>query len=230
RPLVVDPLFHAHKSGAAGDLVDFSEPEFVTGFGPDRLSRPQRDLEIHRAYAHGLRLEGPEMHLDPALLLVVDRFMAEAAQVEVALKLPVDPCKQVQIEGRRDTGRVVISGYELRYGLDQIRAQQERVTWPEQGPDGAQEGQRRTTLEISDRAAEEQNEKLLSGSALRCDLPEAVNVRVLDRLDVDGVDRRKLVLAGMQSGGRDVDRKIQSVIAPGERFQNPTGFSPAAAA
>src|ERR1700733_9844442 len=55
-----------------------------------------------------------QMHFDPALVLVIDRTVAETCEIEVTIQLAIDADQQVQIEGCGDVGRIVVDGLEDR--------------------------------------------------------------------------------------------------------------------
>src|SRR4029453_2850478 len=67
--------------------------------------------------ANGLPREADEIHFDAALGLVIDGVMSEAAKVEIAVELAVDPGEQIEVERRGHAPRIVIGGKQNRRRL-----------------------------------------------------------------------------------------------------------------
>src|SRR5262249_46784682 len=91
-----------------------------------------------------------EMHLDAALFGVVAGPMAETGRVELAAKLVIDAREQVEVEGRRNTGVVVIGCGEYVRVFDQIDADRQQRTRPEYRGGLAQQRVGLVRFEVSD--------------------------------------------------------------------------------
>jgi hypothetical protein len=114
-PFNVYPLRNALKACASGHFLGFVPPIFMTTLGPDRLIATERETGIF--YRDRLEFNGAEMHLDSVLPGVVEGYVLESGQVEIASKLAVDTGKQIAIEGLSHTKRVIIGGDELSQWL-----------------------------------------------------------------------------------------------------------------
>src|SRR5262249_15975394 len=119
-PLRVYPLFFAKESGFASHLPDFAEPEFVARFGPNRLAFLQRDLKPRTRNGHGMADLRAEVHLDPALGVIVAGFVAEVTEIEIGVHLAVEPREKIQVERGRRTDGIVVSGNQPGYGFNKI--------------------------------------------------------------------------------------------------------------
>src|SRR5439155_3186029 len=97
-----------------GDLFD---AVLVAGLSPDGFAFAQGTGELGGSDRHGLLSCGPEVHLDPALLRVPARFVGKVPEHEVAAQLAVDTTEEVEIERRRDAGRVVVGQYQVGHRL-----------------------------------------------------------------------------------------------------------------
>src|SRR5262245_52196422 len=98
--------------------------------GMDALAIGKR--EGARENANGLPREADEIHLDAALGLVVDGVMREAAKVEIAIELAVDPGEQIEVERRGHAARIVIGGKQNRRRFLQVDTDQKDTPWAEQ--------------------------------------------------------------------------------------------------
>src|SRR5215467_4069334 len=102
------------------------------------------------AGAHLLPRQTDEMHLDAALFGVVAGAMAEGGRVELAAKLVIDAREQVEVEGRRDTGAVIIGRGEYVRVFDQIDADHKHCARPEYRGGLAQQRVGLVRFEVSD--------------------------------------------------------------------------------
>ena len=121
RPLVVDPLGLETEIAGAGEGVEFVERIFVAGLGPDGFTGGEVETHIEGGDVDDLIIEGTKMHFDAVSLLVEEGLVFEPGEVEIAAQFPVDAAEQIEIEGRGNAGRVVVSGKELFHRLDQVR-------------------------------------------------------------------------------------------------------------
>ena len=93
--------------------------------------------------------------------------MLESGQIEVGVEFTVDACQNVQIECRGHAQWIVIGENHPGYGLFQIGAKQQSIAWDELLPDFPEELGARLTIEITDGAAEEKDQRLLARLAAR---------------------------------------------------------------
>src|SRR6185503_6224844 len=84
--------------------------------------------------------------------------MTKRMQVESTAKLAIDAREYVQIERRRHTERVVVSGFENGWVLFQICAEQQRVALVQDTTHGSEETVRLFRVEVADVGTEEQRE------------------------------------------------------------------------
>ena len=52
------------------------------------------------------------VHFDPALAGIVDRFVAEAIEIEWAFELAVDPRQKIEVEGSGNAPLIIIGAHE----------------------------------------------------------------------------------------------------------------------
>src|SRR5215470_15475964 len=108
------------------------------------------------AGANLLPRQTDEMHLDAALFGVVAGAMAEGSGVELAAKLVIDAREQVEVEGRRNAGAVVIGRGEDVRVLDQIDADHQPRARPEYSGRLVQQRVGLVWFEVSDSRAWEE--------------------------------------------------------------------------
>src|SRR5882757_9974609 len=93
------------------------------------------------------------MHLDAAVFAVVAGAMAEGGGVEFAAKLVIDAHEQVEVEGRRNFGLVVVGGGEYVGVFDEIDADHEQRAGPEYRGGLAQQRVGLVRFEVADGGA-----------------------------------------------------------------------------
>src|SRR5688572_7998838 len=100
EPVGIGPGFDRSPAGGAGKRLELRYRVFVGVLGVDALAA--REAEIAPEHTHALVGEAHDIDLDAARILVVDRLVRETQQVEIAIELPVDAGKQVEIKGGGD--------------------------------------------------------------------------------------------------------------------------------
>ncbi len=152
------------------------------------------------------------MHLDPARLVVEVGPVSKGVQVECGVELPVEPCKHVQVEGRRHAFRVVVRCAQDLDVLAAVHAEDERALRADRRADPVQECRRFRRVQVADgRAGEERN---AAGIGRQGRQREARGVVRADRRHAKvrilaGPFRRD----GRQLFHRDVDRDVRGRIA-----------------
>src|ERR1019366_1445813 len=101
RPLLVDPLCLAAKTGVACHLEDFLRRILVATFRPDSLALQKFDPKVRRRDAYHLPPHGPQVHLDAARLVIDPCHVGELPKVKVGIEFAIDAGQQVEIECRR---------------------------------------------------------------------------------------------------------------------------------
>ena len=66
------------------------------------------EVEDAASYACLLTSRAFEVHFDAAVTRIVDGLVRECGEIERATEFPIYPSQQVEIEGGRDAGRIVI--------------------------------------------------------------------------------------------------------------------------
>ncbi len=156
------------------------------------------------------------MHLDAPERGVVERVVAEAAQVEIAAQLAVDAREQVQVERRGDAARVVVGRVQDVGVLLQVDADQHRALRPDLGTRHAQEGLRLRRRQVADGRAG----KIDHAATGNARAPAASGISsgrekspCTGRSSSQGKRRRSFAAARGQRGGgyvhRDVGRRPQ---------------------
>ena len=72
----------------------------------DGLARAE--AEAAAAHVDVLLAPADQVHLDAAVARIVDRLVPEGGEVESAAELAVDAGEQVEVEGGRDAGGIVV--------------------------------------------------------------------------------------------------------------------------
>src|ERR1039457_5895348 len=138
------------------------------------------------------------MHFDASRLVVNLRHMTKLPQIKVGSKFSIGSVQKVEIEGCCHSQLVVVSSQQLRGGLFQVCAQQERVAWLENAPNCAQKFLSRRTIEVPDRTAQEQHAQSLSALAVRRRLQQTVQVLAFKSHNADSIDVAKFPFAHRQ--------------------------------
>ena len=146
------------------------------------------------------------MHLDAALVLVPSCLMSERAKIEVGIQLAIDAAQQIQIEGGRNAGRVVVC---IQHAFDifyQIGSNQEHVARIQRAVKALKEVELFSALKVSDGAAQKQKQQIRSVRPSFRKLPEAFGIVTMNGRDVH--KRGKFAATGIQRLTRYVDREI----------------------
>ena len=98
------------------------------------------------------------MHLNAPFRLVPDGLMLKLTEVEIRTQLAINAAQHIEVEGRGNTGWIVISKQHAIAIFDQVGADQKRIARQEPLSQVAQELDGALALEISDSAAEKQNQ------------------------------------------------------------------------
>src|SRR5688572_4846391 len=125
-----------------------------------------------------------EVHLDPALPVIVNGLVAPKRQIEVRAELPIRANEQVEIELSRDPGAVVVSGFENFAALLEIDADDQAAALAAQPADAPQEIQGHGRLEISDGRAREKDRDVV-GLAQRLRELQLLKIIAADRQDFE---------------------------------------------
>src|SRR5947209_4477922 len=228
----VEPRARALEAGRGGERGKLREVVLVRVLGVDALARAEMYVEVERVDSDGLRARAFQMHLDPALALVVERDVAEGAHMEVGLKLAVDARQKVQVEGGGDAERIVVGGFEDGGVFLQVRADEQPVARAEHTAHAAQEVARLPAVEVADVGAEEEDE---GADGVVQVLAEARERRVVvARVSRDRKRRvvlQKRVRALFERGRRDVNGDVkQSPLPTKKRLDDAARLRGAAAA
>src|SRR5258708_39473443 len=151
--LLVHERRGACPAGAEGVAAERLDRVFVAVLRMNGLAAAE--IEGLAAGANLLPRQADEMHLDAALFAVVARAMAEGGRVEFAAKLVIDAREQVEVEGRRNAGMVVVGGGEYVGVFDEIDADHEQRAGPEYRRRLAQQHVGLGRFEVSDGGAGE---------------------------------------------------------------------------
>src|SRR5262249_52957326 len=98
----------AYRRPASGQRqrLETLDRVFVAVLGVNRFADPE--IKGPAVDAHLLPLEAGKMHLDPAVLAVIAGMVLERGEVEIGVKLAIDPRQQVQVEFGGDAFRIVV--------------------------------------------------------------------------------------------------------------------------
>src|SRR3984893_18836903 len=153
------------------------------------------------------------MHFDTPSLAIDARSMLELVKSKISTEFPVYPGQDVQIEGRGDAKFIVIGREQLRVRFFQFCSEQHCVSRQENMAHLLQETHSRWTIEVSDGAAQEKNQKMLSPPPLRRDFQQSIQIFALATQDADRINVTQLAFAHRQRSRRDFNRIITSPLA-----------------
>jgi phosphatidylserine decarboxylase len=125
-PLGVYPYTLRIPARGARNIAELLDGILVRVFGVDAFA----GFETEAAFAdvHTVIACADEMHFDPAVLRIVDCFVAEIIWIEVGPEFAIDAMKQIEIERCGDAGRIVVSVDQNPWVLFQIDANDETST------------------------------------------------------------------------------------------------------
>jgi hypothetical protein len=115
-------------------------------------------------------------------------------------------------------------------GLEQVCAEEQRITGLENLAHTAEKVQAGGAIEVADIAAEEENHEMLALGAAGCDFAEAVEIFAFEADDADAVDVAELAAKNSERGGRDFNWMIPGGLPAGEGFEKQACFAAGAAA
>src|SRR5471030_365437 len=119
----VDPGLLGLETGAVRHGPEILDAVFAGNLREDGFVL----AETHALAAdiHELRGEAFEVHLDPALVLVVKGLVAKAPQLEISAQLAVDACEQIEVERGGHARRVVVGGVKHLLVFFQVDADEQ---------------------------------------------------------------------------------------------------------
>src|SRR5579872_4845304 len=121
-PLLIDPLRPVVEAGACGEFWNFIREELVGGFGPDSFTGSQGTGEICRRNPDGLPDTREQMHFDALFRFVITHLMNEVRLHKIPAELAIYPAQEIQVEGGRHTGGIVVGGEHPAERFHQIEA------------------------------------------------------------------------------------------------------------
>src|SRR5581483_5030295 len=191
----------------AGQVLELGDGVLVGALGGDRLA----GSEWYPAAADldALLLRADEMHLDAPVARVVDGPVLERREVEAGTELAIDARKQVEVEGGRHAGAVVVGTHQLARVLLEVDADHESAAGRQHGAEDAQEARRLDGHQVADgRAGEE------SRLVPPCQLSRQSNGK--GEIGDDGAHgdvrkaRRQPPLSGSQGAVRHIDGDVSA--------------------
>ena len=162
---------------------------------------------------HCLRREAYEVHLHAALDGVPAGAVGEGVEIEAGVELAIEVGEDVLVEGRGDSGGVVVSREQRLDGLGfaggEIGAEQQRVTGGEMGAERAQDGCGLGGREVADAGADvEREDAVVRGAGDGVALGYVVGDV---RLDAQAGDACERGVGGFERGGADVDGLLEDL-------------------
>ena len=173
---------------------------------------------------------GAEVHFDAVRCLIEEGDVRELLEVEVGAEFAIDAREEVEIEGGGDTDRVVVGVNQGLNGLEHVGAEEERITWLENLAKIAEEVRAGGPIEVTDGAAEEEDEQMLARGPAGGDFAETVEIFAFEADDADAVDIAKLAAKNSEGGRRNFDGVIPGGLPAGEGFEEQARFAAGAAA
>src|SRR5690606_3720434 len=106
EPLRIRPDTRHREIRCSGEIGETLECVLVAGLGMQALAA--READLLPAQMHDLVALADQMQLDAAVLVDPHGAMLEALQIEVGAELAVQMTQCVDVELRRDAGRIVV--------------------------------------------------------------------------------------------------------------------------
>src|ERR1700690_351381 len=156
--------------------------------------------------------------------------MLEAIQIEFAAQFAIDSREQILVECGGDACRIIVGEQQLRNRLDEVRREQKRIAFAENGAHLAKELISRGPVEIANRAAEKKNQQLFAITATRGHFLQALQIRALKSNNAHGAHLAEFLAATKKSWARNINRVVIHALPPRESFQQITRILSAAAA
>ena len=206
----------AVEARGANQLHHLVRLVLVGALRPDRLAGLERDRDSGATDLRALVAKGNQVHLDAPLARVPDRLVLERGQIEVRAELPDHPHQDVLVERGSDAERVVVSEQELVDRLDQVRAQEERISRTHGLPDLGEEIVRGRRIEVADVRSEKEDQQPAVRRPLTRRVPQTFLVGRAVPHDRDVLERSQRPLRELESRQGDVDQMEQSPLRPGD--------------
>ena len=144
----VAPDAHWRPASGQRQRLETFDRVFVAVLGVNRFAEPEiNGLAVD---AHFLPLEAGKMHLDPAVVAVIAGMVLERGEVEIGVKLAIDPRQQVQVEFGGDAFRIIVGGTQHRDVFNEIDADNENSVVAQRRAGMMQEFYCLVMLEIAD--------------------------------------------------------------------------------
>ena len=170
------------------------------------------------------------MHFNAACFFVEDGQVLELLQLEVGAEFAIDAREKIEIESGGDTDWVVVSGYQCLFGLEHIRAEEQRIAGLENLAQIAKEVGAGEAIEIADGAAEEEDEQMFTRGAAGGDFTQTVEIFALEADDADAIDVPEFTAKNSKRGRRNFNGMIPGGLPARERFEEQARFAARAAA
>ena len=173
---------------------------------------------------------GAKVHFDAVCCRVEKSRVRELLEIEVGAELAIDAGEKIEIKRGRNTDGIVVGTEQLLNGLEHVRAEEKRVAGKKNFADTAKKIRTGGAVEVTDVAAEEEDEEMLAGGAAGSDFTEAIEILALEADDADAVDVAKLAAKNGKCGGRNFDGVIPGGLPAGEGFKEQARFAAGSAA
>src|SRR6267143_2644266 len=170
------------------------------------------------------------MHFDTPSFAIDPGNMLELVKSKISSELPVYTGQDIQIERRGDAKFIVICREQLGVRFFQVRSQQHCVSRHKNMAHFLQETHSRWTIEVSDGAAQEKDQKMLSPPPVSRDFQQSIQIFTLATQDADRINVTQLAFAHRQRSRRDFNGIIASPLATAQGLENPARLFAAAAA
>src|SRR5690606_7956694 len=152
------------ESGTVGQLDKTLHTVFVGVFAVQAFPGPKaKQLAFE---GHGLRDTADQMHLDARLILIEKRAVNEARRIDVAVQFAANAVQQIQIEGRRDLGAVIVGSLQRGFVLEQVDPDQYATAGRQDVVQMAEQSARLFRGEIANAGAGEEHQRVLQGEVV----------------------------------------------------------------
>src|SRR5208282_3404620 len=145
------------------------------------------------------------MHLHTAGFVIKSGHMLKLREIKIGIEFAIDASQQVQVEGGGYSQFVVVRRQQLNAGFFEVGSEKKRVSGLKNAAHFCQKLNASRAIEVSDRASEEQHEKMLAGRAVRSHFEQSVKIFALEAHDADGFDVAKFAFTHGKSSRGNLD-------------------------
>ena len=150
-------------------------------------------------------------------------------KIEISVEFAIDSRKQILVKRRRHARRIVVGQHQSGNRLLKVGRQQQRIVFAQNRTHFAQKLLSGGPVEISNRAAQKQDEQFFVSAPPRRYFPQAVQIGAFKSHDAYRVHLAQFLLAAEERAAGNVDRVIIHALPAGQGLEQPARLLAASA-